>query len=237
MQENLLEVIQEGRRWVVVNKPAGIATERHFTYDTVEARAQVQWKRPKSEKKPYIGIVHRLDRPVSGALILALNKSSLVALNAAFANQATTKTYWALTDAPLPAESGTLKDYLMRDAHGRKAVASKKPVASAKESILNYKLLRRVGEDYLYEISPITGRFHQIRVQLAASGAPIIGDEAYGSTRPAEPNTILLHARSLVFPAPTGEEITVVAPLPESWPDGVEVVEAVETAEVAMEEE
>lgn len=217
-QDTELDIILQGHRWVAINKPAGIATEKHYDHDTVEARAQVQWKRPKSEKKPYVGIVHRLDRSVSGVLLLAQNKSTLVALNTAFAERKTTKTYWALTAAPLPLSSGTLKHYLLRDKFGRKAIASSRPMPSAKESLLEYRLLRRVGEDYLYEVRPVTGRFHQIRVQLATAGAPIVGDAAYGSLRPASPNTIQLHARTLVFPSPEGEIISVTAPLPAAWP-------------------
>lgn len=216
--QDKLDILQQGHRWVVINKPAGIATERNFNNDTVEARAQVQWRRPRSEKKPYVGIVHRLDRPVSGALLLAQNKSTLVALNDAFAARRTTKTYWALTAAPLPAVTGQLKDYLLRDKFGRKAIASRRPLPTAKESVLDYRLLRRAGDHYLYEVRPVTGRFHQIRVQLAAAGAPIIGDATYGSLLPAEPDTIRLHARSLTFPDPAGGDVTVTAPLPASWP-------------------
>lgn len=203
----------------MIDKPAGIATERHYQHDTVEARAQVQWTRPRSEKKPYVGIVHRLDRPVSGALLLAKNKSTLVALNTAFAARRTTKIYWALTADPLPAPSGTLKHYLARDKCRRKAIALTRPTPGAKESVLDYRLLRRAGEGYLYEVTPITGRFHQIRVQMAIAGAPLIGDVTYGSLLPAEPNTIRLHARSLSFPDPqTGMLVTVEAPFPAAWP-------------------
>lgn len=219
MQDQGLDILQQGHRWVVINKPAGIGTERNFTNDTVEARAQVQWKRPRSEKKTFVGIVHRLDRPVSGALLLAQNKSTLVALNVAFANQLTKKVYWALTDRPLPASSGKLRHYLARDKFGRKAIASTRPMPKAKESTLHYKLMGRVGEDYHYEITPITGRFHQIRVQLATAGAPIIGDATYGAQRMVQPNTIRLHARQLTFPAPEGDTISVVAPVPDTWPD------------------
>jgi len=219
VQEKLLDIIQQGHRWVVINKPAGIGTESNFTNDTVEARAQVQWKRPRSTKRPFVGIVHRLDRPVSGALLLAQNKSTLVALNSAFAEKKTKKIYWALTDLPLPAEAGTLRHYLARDKGGRKAIAAIRPLPKAKESILHYRLVGRVGQGFHYEVVPITGRFHQIRIQLATAGAPIIGDVTYGSKRIAEPNTIRLHARELSFPTPEGDTITVAAPVPDTWPD------------------
>lgn len=219
MQDESLDILRQGQRWVVINKPAGIGTERNFSNDTVEARAQVQWKRPRSQKHPFVGIVHRLDRPVSGALLLAQNKSTLVTLNEAFANQQTRKTYWALTDRPLPAAEGKLRHYLARDKFGRKAIAASRPLPKAKESLLHYRLIKKVGDDFLYEITPITGRFHQIRVQLATAGAPIIGDATYGSQRVAAPHSILLHARELTFPEPNGDTITVTAPVPNHWPD------------------
>lgn len=217
MSEKELITLQEGPRWVVINKPAGIATEKNFDNDTVEARAQEQWKRPGSKKSPYVGIVHRLDRPVSGALLLARNKSTLVSLNQAFADKKTEKTYWALTENPLPKESGTLKDYLTRDKFGRKAVASKRLVSGAKEAVLDYRLLAEYDGLYHYEIMPITGRFHQIRIQLATAGAPVVGDATYGSLRIVAPYVIQLHARRLAFPTPEGEIVSVDADVPDTW--------------------
>lgn len=218
-----LEILYDGSSFVVINKPAGIATEKNFTNDTVEARAQVQWKRPNSPKDPFVGIVHRLDRPVSGALLLARNKSTLVALNRAFEDQLVDKTYLALTERPLPLAAGQLKHYLARDQFGRKAVASTRPTPGARESVLNYRLLGNLADRYLWEITPITGRFHQIRVQLATAGAPIIGDVTYGSPHLHLPEAICLHAHRLTFPDPAGATVVVEAPLPE-WAVGFEPV-------------
>lgn len=205
-----LTILHEGQGYVVIDKPAGIAVEKNFNNDTVEARALVQWRRPRSTKLPFVGIVHRLDRPVSGCLIVAKNKSTLRLLNKAFEGNKVDKTYLARTAAPLPAEKGSLKHYLARDRMGRRAVASKRPLAGAKESLLHYTLVGRVEEDYLYEITPITGRFHQIRVQLATAGAPIIGDVAYGSEREYLPECICLRAVRLGFLDPaSGEKVTI----------------------------
>ncbi|MBC6995548.1 RNA pseudouridine synthase [Neolewinella lacunae] len=214
MEDKSLEILAEGPRWVVINKPAGIATERNFTNDTVEARAQVQWKRPGSSGSPFVGIVHRLDRPVSGTLLLARNKSTLVFLNEAFARREVTKTYWALTDKPLPAAAGTLRHYLLRDQAARRAVASTRPLPGAQEATLSYQLLAHTGGHFHWEIQLETGRYHQIRAQLAAAGAPILGDAAYGSRRIIAPQAIALHARRLSFPTPEGELLTVEAPPP-----------------------
>lgn len=216
----MLDIILEGAGWAVVNKPAGIATERHFQYDTLEARAQVQWQRPGARKAPYVGIVHRLDRVTSGALVLARNKSTLVALNTAFAARQAGKTYYAVTDRPLPGGAGTLKHYLFRAPRGKLAQASTRPVPGGQEAVLTYRELRTHEGLYLYEIQPATGRFHQIRCQLAAAGAPIVGDHAYGNLRPLGDHTIALHAIRLSFPDPRrqDERIEATAPLPDHWP-------------------
>lgn len=215
----MLEILSEGPGWAVINKPAGIATERHFQYDTVEARAQEQWKRPKASKPAFVGIVHRLDRATSGALALARNKSTLVKLNAAFADRQATKVYWAVTDRPLPEPAGRLHHYLIRNPTNKLAVASTRPVPDGREAILDYRLLAENGGAFLYEVRPRTGRFHQIRCQFATAGAPIVGDHSYGSLKPLREHCIALHARQLGFPDPAGEgEVMTTAPLPDYWP-------------------
>lgn len=216
----MLAIIHEGPGYVAVNKPAGIATERHFKYDTVEARALVQYKRENAKKDPYIGIVHRLDRPTSGVLLLARNKSTLVKLNHAFAERLTKKIYFAVTDKPLPATEGSLHAYLVREPTRKKAFVSAHPVPGGRESKLTYRLLEEENGLYQYEVTPLTGRFHQIRAQLAHAAAPIVGDHQYGSMRPLLENCIALHARSLSFPDPAaeGELLTLTAPFPEYWP-------------------
>ena len=215
----MLDIIQEGPGWVAVNKPAGIATEKHFQYDTVEARAQVQWKRENARKPPFVGIVHRLDRVTSGVLLLARNKSTLVRLNAAFADGHTDKTYLAVTDRALPRPVGELRGFLGRDVTRKRATVSDRPVPGARQAVLTYRLLGESGELFTYEVTPTTGRFHQIRAQLAAAGAPVAGDHAYGSLWPVGDHRIALHARTLQFPEPKGAgTLTVSAPLPDHWP-------------------
>ncbi|PPK88690.1 23S rRNA pseudouridine1911/1915/1917 synthase [Neolewinella xylanilytica] len=215
----MLAILQEGSGWVAINKPAGIATERHFQYDTVEARALETWKRPGATKAPYVGIVHRLDRVTSGALVLARRKSTLVRLNRAFAGGRTRKTYRSVTAVALPEPEGKLRHYLIRNPTNKLAVANTRPVPDGKEATLEYRLVQHRDALYEYEITPLTGRFHQIRAQLAAAGAPIMGDVAYGSKRILGDNQIALHAYSLTFPDPESDApISVTAPLPEYWP-------------------
>lgn len=215
MTDDRLAILHEGHRFLVVNKPAGIATEKNFTNDTVEARALRQFRRPRSLRDPFVGIVHRLDRVTSGALLLALNKSTLVSLNEAFADRRAEKVYWAVTDHPLPAATGRLRHFLGRDRTGRRAVAATRPLPGTREATLDYRLVSAHDGQYAYEIRPLTGRFHQIRAQLSAAGCPIQGDADYGSARPLPPYSIALHARSLRFPDPaSGEAISVTAPPP-----------------------
>lgn len=215
---NPLEIIAEGQRWVAVNKPAGIGVEKHFDYDTVEKRALTQFKRPAATKLPFVGIVHRLDRPVSGALLLARNKSTLVVLNEAFAKREVQKTYWALVQNPPTDTSGRLRHYLLRDKFGRKAIAAKRPLPNAKEALLDYKVLDTNDQGCLLEVKPITGKFHQIRVQLATAGMPIVGDSLYGSAQIFAPDAIALHARELRFRNPLDKKpVVITAELPESW--------------------
>lgn len=207
----ILQVLHEAPGYVAVSKPAGIATELHYDHDTVAARAQTLWQRPSSPQLAFVGIVHRLDRPVGGVLLLARNKSTLRFLNDAFAERKVRKTYVALTADPLPQTKGNLRHYLARDASNRRAVAYGEPGSKRTESYLRYRLLgREKGGHYRYEIQPVTGRFHQIRCQLAAAGAPIVGDMLYGSAVAVGEHLIRLHATALSFPDPNGGDLVTV---------------------------
>lgn len=213
-----LDIIAEGDRWVAINKPGGIGVEKHFEHDTVEKRALEQFKRPGATKLPFVGIVHRLDRPVSGVLLLAQNKSTLVALNELFAERKMTKVYHALVSSPPPAKEGRLRHFLLKDKFGRKAIAANRPLPGAKEAILEYKLLEEINGRYLLEVRPESGKFHQIRVQLAQMGCPIIGDGVYGSMFPFFADCIALHAKALSFVPPGASvSLTVEAPYPAEW--------------------
>lgn len=210
-----LSIVHTGPRYVVLHKPAGISVGAYADHDTVEARAWAQFQRPKSPQKPYVGIVHRLDRPVSGLLLLARNKSTLRYLNEQFAGGRVRKSYLARTQVPLLSGKGKLEHYLARETGGRRAVALEGPAKGAKLSTLTYELVGQDDGFFEYRIHPLTGRYHQIRVQLATAGAPIIGDEKYGSSLPFRPNQIMLHAESLSFQDPAGETIQLT--LPPNW--------------------
>ena len=220
-----LEIIAEGHRWVAINKTAGIGVERHFQYDTVEQRAIQQFRRTGASKPPYIGIVHRLDRVSSGCLLLARNKTTLVELQQQFERREIKKIYWALVQSAPPKEKGKLQHYLLKDRTGKKAIATSRSLKQAKLAELSYQVIKAVSDHFLLEIDLHSGRFHQIRAQLAAIGCPIIGDQLYGSADIdfGRGHRIGLHARQLTFKAIKAiggkpEEITVEAPLPAYWP-------------------
>ncbi|MEO0790317.1 MAG: RNA pseudouridine synthase [Bacteroidota bacterium] len=221
-----LDIIGQGHRWSLINKPAGIAVERYKTTDTVELRALRQFRRNRATKEPYIGIVHRLDKPTSGCLLLTHNKSTLVDFQKQWEERTVRKHYWALVGIPPSQESGRLIHYIHRDRTGRKAIASSRPIRNAKQAELSYKILQSEQDFTLLELELFTGRFHQVRAQLSAIGCPIIGDSLYGEKSLFMENIIALHARSLSFeahiedPATGGrkERLDFKAPVPAYWP-------------------
>ncbi len=163
----------------------------------------------------FVGVVHRLDRPVSGVVLLAKTSKALSRLNEQFSSRKTQKTYWALTQrAPQP-EAGTLVHWLIKDAarNVTKALTQEKPGSQRAE--LSYQLLTSHAGKHLIEVIPITGRPHQIRVQLASLKCPIWGDLKYGAPEPMPNKSICLHARELGFEHPVLKTwITVQAPPP-----------------------
>lgn len=194
-------VLLETPQLLVVNKPAGMAVERQLHgYSSVEDWA---WQYVSAAtKKPFIGIVHRLDRPVSGVLLLAKKRTALRDLNLQFAERRTEKIYRAIVQQAPPASAGTLENWLARDAEGKQATVVAEGAAGAARCELKYQLLKELPLGFLLEIRPVQGRFHQIRAQLAAAGMPIIGDARYGAEAPYLPDAIALHAHSLRFRDP-----------------------------------
>ena len=167
-----------------------------------------------------MGIPHRLDRPVSGIVLLAKTSKALERLGEMFRSGAVHKTYWALCcQKPEPPE-GTLTDLLVRNEKQNKSYVSKGP--GAKEARLRYRYLRSTDRYHLVEVELLTGRHHQIRCQLSHIGCPIKGDLKYGAPRSNPDGGICLHARNIQFIHPvkkTGVDVT--APVPENW-KGVE---------------
>ena len=191
-------ILKETPQYLVINKPVGLIVEKSpYESPTIEEMAleYLQVSKPNA----YLGIVHRLDRVTSGVLLLAKKKSALKNFNEQFRLRKVRKTYLALVEN-LPAKpKGTLRHWLQKDLKNKKAILFNRPTKNTVECKLLYRLLKTTARGYLLEIQPHTGKFHQIRVQLAAINCPIIGDEKYGATINFGVNRITLHAWRLCF--------------------------------------
>lgn len=212
-------ILQENKHWLVISKPAGLIVERNpFESPTVEELVYDHLAR--TSKKPYVGVVHRLDRVTSGLMIFAKKKSILRKLNEQFAQQAVQKTYLAITEQHPEASEGILKHWLYKNQKEKRADVFPRAGKDRKEVSLQYKVLKEINGLTLLEVRPMTGKFHQIRAQLAAIGCPILGDEKYGGQQAYRPQCAALHARRLQFRDPaSGASLSFEAPLPqqEAW--------------------
>ena len=164
------------------------------------------------KREPFVGVVHRLDRPVSGVLVLAKKKSTLKLLNQQFAEHRTTKRYKAIVSQRPSADSATLTHYIYVNNKFKKAEIYTSPRKDAHECRLIYRVEKALKNGYLLDIQLLTGKFHQIRAQLSFIGCPILGDEKYGSILPYRKDAIALHAYQLEFnDLETNEKLTFEA--------------------------
>ncbi|MBC5993125.1 RluA family pseudouridine synthase [Pontibacter cellulosilyticus] len=212
-----LSVLFEDNHVLVVNKPAGLLVHGDETGDITLADLAKDYIRHKYNKpgNVFIGVVHRLDRPVSGVVLMAKTSKALSRLNELFRSKKTQKTYWAVVQNKPQQEQGTLVHWLVKDSSKNVSKAFAKENKSGLRSELHYKLLKVTSGKYLLEVNPITGRPHQIRVQLASMRCPILGDLKYGAAQPLPDKSIALHARQLQFEHPTLKTpVTVSAPPP-----------------------
>lgn len=216
------QVIYEDNHVLVVNKLSGQLTQGDFTGDIPLPDALKAFIKQRDNKpgNVFMGVVHRLDRPVSGVVLFAKTDKALTRMNAAFAGRDVKKIYWALSaHSPKPVK-GQLVHWLKKDPKARITHAITRAAKDYLESSLDYRLLKS-GELNLIEVQPHTGRPHQIRAQLSALGCPIWGDLKYGAPK-GFGSAIALHARALEFTHPTRDElIRVEAPLPRThfWDD------------------
>ncbi len=211
------EVVYEDNHLIAVSKKAGVLCQGDKTgdkplVDEVKDFLKAKYNKPGNV---FAGLIHRLDRPVSGLVLLAKTSKALTRMNEQFKSRAVQKTYWAIVkDKPLN-DSGTLKHYLLKNQKQNKSRAYKKATDGALLSELSYKVLKKLSTHYLLEVNPKTGRHHQIRVQLSSMSCPIKGDLKYGSKRSNPDGSISLHARKLKFTHPVSkEEMVLVAPVP-----------------------
>ena len=209
-----LEVIHENKGYIVVNKAAGLISEQS-PFEKLTAESQIQKHLKTSKREPYIGVIHRLDRVTSGVLLFAKKKSILVAFNELFSNRKVQKTYWAIVHKKPAQNKETLTHFLFKNNFKKQAEIVPVNTKGAQKCSLTYRILEQNNLGYLLEIKPRTGRFHQIRAQLAHIGLPIIGDEKYGSDQKYLSLSICLHARKLTYtPSNSNESVSYEAPAP-----------------------
>jgi 23S rRNA pseudouridine1911/1915/1917 synthase len=174
----------------------------------------------------YLGVPHRLDRPVSGVVCFARNTKAAQRVQAQFQDHKVRKVYWALVEGAVASETGVWEDWVRKVADEARVERAKEGEPGAKLAMLEYRVLKRLADAMLLELAPLTGRMHQLRVQAAWHGHAVLGDVMYGSSRAFGPaaevprdRVIALHARSLTLTHPfRKEELTWVAPLPDYWP-------------------
>ena len=216
-------ILFEDNHVLIINKRVGEIVQGDKTGDEplCETLKAFIAQRDGKPGNVFMGVPHRLDRPVSGIAMFAKTSKSLERLNEAFRNGSIHKTYWALTcAAPKPAE-GELTDMLLRNEKQNKSYICTNGNPAAKEARLRYRTLRQFDRYTLVEVELLTGRHHQIRCQLSGIGCCIKGDLKYGAPRSNRDGGISLHARSVTFVHPTRKEpVTVVAPV--DWPPFVQ---------------
>ena len=211
-------IIYEDNHLLVVNKLPGEIVQGDKTGDEALCEIIKTWIRKRDQKpgNAFIGVPHRLDRPVSGVALFAKTSKALERLNEMFRNHEIKKKYWAITLQKPDPEKGQLKHYLLRNEKLNKSFVSLFPKPDAKEAILNYRYVGCSDNYHFIEVELLTGRHHQIRAQLGAIGCTIKGDLKYGAPRSNRDAGICLHARSVSFAHPVKKEwIEVVAPIPD----------------------
>ena len=213
-----MTVLYEDNHLIIVNKQAGEIVQGDKTGDAPLSDIVKDWLKEKHNKpgNVYLGVVHRLDRPVSGVVLFAKTSKALPRLNKMFAgHDNVSKTYWAIVQNRPQTPQGTLTHWLTRNEKNNTARAYDREVPGSKKAVLDYELIASGDRYYLLEIHLHTGRHHQIRCQLAKIGCPIKGDLKYGAPRSNPDGSISLHARNLTLEHPVSHEnISVTAPVP-----------------------
>lgn len=212
-----MTVVYEDNHMLIVDKAASEIVQGDKTGDTplsetVKTYLKARYAKPGNV---FVGVVHRLDRPVSGLVLFAKTSKALSRLNEMFRNGEVQKTYWAIVKNRPDEQEADVIHYLVRNEKQNKSYAYDEEVPHSKKAILHYKVVGRSKNYYLLEVNLMTGRHHQIRCQLAKIGCPIRGDLKYGALRSNPDGSIGLHARSMTFVHPVSKKtIAVTAPVP-----------------------
>lgn len=216
--EQNLQVLYEDNHIIAINKRSSDIVQSDISGDTTLCDVVKEYVRVKYNKpgKAFIGTVHRLDRPVSGVILYARTTKALNRLMNMFKYREVQKTYWACVRPGPPKLEDHIINYLHKNEKQNKSYAHNTPAENRKESELRYKVIGKTDHYHMLEISPKTGRHHQIRATMASIGCPIKGDIKYGARRTNDNASIHLHARKIQFIHPVRKEpITIIAPPPD----------------------
>lgn len=220
------DILFEDADCLVVNKPGGLLTQAPVGIDSLEFRIKRMLRERSSDATEiYLGVPHRLDRPASGAIVFAKTLRAAQKISLQFERRFVKKTYWALAEGNVSPDSGTWTDHMKKIEGQPQSVVVDPSEPAGRNAILHYRVIERPPNRSLLEIKLDTGRTHQIRVQCASRGHPLVGDGMYGSRERFGPwsddereRLIALHARTLAFRHPTTrEDLSFTAPLPETW--------------------
>lgn len=211
-----ITVLYEDNHLIAVKKQSGDIIQSDQSGDeTLADKVKAYIKR--KYKKPgevFLGIIHRIDRPVSGVVVFARTSKALIRMNELFREKKIKKVYWAIVEEKPPLENGKLINWLKKNQEKNRSRAYDKEVKESKQAELDYELLGRSKNYYYLKINPLTGRHHQIRVQLSHLGCRIKGDVKYGAKRTNKDGSIHLLARSIEFIHPVKKEVIQIAANP-----------------------
>lgn len=216
------DVIYEDNHLLIVHKPPGVPvqSDEEGVLSLEEMAKEYIKEKYGKPGAVYLGVVHRIDQPVTGLVVLAKTSKAAARMSELFRDRKVQKTYLAIVERQPPALEGTLHHYIWKDQSVNRSYCYDKEKKGSKLAELHYKLLQEVNQSILLEINPVTGRPHQIRAQLSAIGCPIVGDTKYGSKFPLNDRSICLLARRLEFMHPvkkTKMEVMSLAPKNKFW--------------------
>ena len=223
---NDISILKEEPTYIVLNKPTGLLSQSTYGVDSVlfQMRAFLK-ERDQLDRTPFLELPHRLDRGTSGVLLAAKTKSTLASFSEQFHSRKTAKSYIVAVEGVPSEPRGTWIDWMRKIPDVARAELAAAGEEGSREAILEYEQLFSNGTQSIHRVQLLTGRMHQIRLQFASRGMPVVGDRAYGSSIPWSPairhehdEHFALHAHSLAFRHPKdGREVLVVAPLPAAW--------------------
>lgn len=213
----MMEILYEDNHLIAVNKKPGEIVQGDKTGDEPLSEKLKSFLKEKYDKpgNVFAGVIHRIDRPVSGVVLFAKTSKALSRMNELFRDRSVKKTYWAVVKEKPAKDVATLVDFLIKDEKTNRSRPVNPGTKNALKAELTYRVISKTDNFFLLEIDPVTGRHHQIRVQLSNMGSPIKGDVKYGFKRTNQDASIHLHARKLSFIHPvTDQKVEIIAPPP-----------------------